>query len=397
MDKVTIVIPTYWGRTGENLINDEKIVFDHPTPLNEQGTLGRLFDSLKVLKGIEHFNIVIIAVANNEKIVGEIEQKIAGIVSPFKSQYDITCVSNSTLKILAEKLSRAGLSADSLELLNLNNYASVRNICALSGILNQSSYTVFIDDDEVFTDEEFLAKVDQNIGKSVNNDKIDALAGYYLQPDSYLLDKNKVPGWRRPYWNNIRYMNEAFERIITPQPRLKPTPFVFGGNMALSLDALKKVPFDPQITRGEDIDFLINLRINGITFWLDRELAIKHLPPGSHQSAWKKVREDAKRFLYERKKLIDHRQVTPEDFMPYPGIFLEDDLEERIIRTNELLIEEYRAKGDEGGMKECRQTISLVQDNPFKELDTKKWLNELTSRWQRLTALAEGMGIPDST
>ena len=33
----------------------------------------------------------------------------------------------------------------------------------------------------------------------------------------------------------------------------------------------------------------------------------------------------------------------------------------------------------------------------MKELDTKKWLNELTSRWQRLTALAEGMGIPDST
>ncbi|UCB46131.1 MAG: hypothetical protein JSV25_01535 [Spirochaetota bacterium] len=395
MEKVTIVIPTYWGRIREHLVSDEKIVFDHPTPLDEQGTLSRLLESLSILNGIEHFTIVIIAVANNRKIVSEVEQKVAKIISPFKSRYDITWVGNSTLKTLAGYLSRKGLSDNTLELLNLNNYASVRNICSLGGILNQSNYTVFIDDDEVFTDKDFLIKVDQNMRKAASDDKIDALAGYYLQPDSYFIDENKVPGWRQPYWNNTRYMNNAFEQIITPEPRLKPTPFVFGGNMTLSLEALKKVPFDPHITRGEDIDFLINLRIHGITFWLDRELAIKHLPPPSHQSSWKKVREDAKRFLYERKKIIDHPQITPEDFMPYPGVFLKDDLEERIVRTNELLMEEYRSKGDEVGVEECQKTISLVQNNPYRELDTRKWLRKLTSRWQRLTTLAEGIGSPE--
>jgi hypothetical protein len=396
MEKVTIVIPTYWGRAGERLIGDEKIVFDHPTPLDESGTLGRLLDSLSVLNGIERCTVAIITVPNNPKIAGEVEQKATGIISSYLSRYDIVCINNSKLEILKEKLDRQGLASDSLELLNLDNYASVRNICSLAGILNRSTYTVFIDDDEVFTDKEFLDKINEYMGKAADENKIDALAGYYLQPDSYLLDESKVPGWRRPYWNNTRYMNEAFERFITHQPRLKPTPFVFGGNMALSLNVLKKVPFDPQITRGEDIDFLINLRINGITLWLDRELAIKHLPPVFHRPAWKTVREDARRFLYERKKLLDHPQVTPEDFMPYPGVFLADDLEERIVRTNELLIEDYREKGDEEGIRECERTIAMAQNDPFKELDTKRWLIELTLRWQCLTALAEGIGLPES-
>jgi len=95
--------------------------------------------------------------------------------------------------------------------------------------------------------------------------------------------------------------------------------------MAVHRDILMKVPFDPLITRGEDIDFLINLRINRITFWLDRELYIKHLPPKSSQLDWKRLREDIKRFLYERKKVIDHggiESISQEELMPYPGTFL---------------------------------------------------------------------------
>ncbi len=48
--------------------------------------------------------------------------------------------------------------------------------------------------------------------------------------------------------------------------------------MVLTLSPLMKVPIDPGITRGEDIDFLLNLRVNGITFFLDRELSLKHHP-----------------------------------------------------------------------------------------------------------------------
>ena len=98
--------------------------------------------------------------------------------------------------------------------------------------------------------------------------------------------------------------------------------------MTVSLPVLKKIPFDKRITRGEDIDFLLNLRISGITFYLDRQLSIKHLPPKSSRPAWKKVREDALRFLYERKKVMDHPALSIEKLEPYPAVFLGSDLEE---------------------------------------------------------------------
>ena len=396
MNNFTMVIPSYWGRAGEEVTADEKIVFDHPTPLDEEGTLERLLESMEGLQGVSGAKIVIIAVSNHPKITGEVLEKINRIITPFKSRYDIECLHLHNLEKIRAGLAQRGVSTLSLELLNLDNYAAVRNICSLAGIMNGSNYTVFIDDDEVFTDPDFLLKVDKGIGRPLNGDFVQALAGYYLQPDTYLLDESKVPEWRVPYWNNARVMNEAFNLFIGRGKRLKPTPFVFGGNMAVSVQVLKRVPFDPRITRGEDIDFLLNLRIYGIQFYLDRELAIKHLPPEySSRPAWKKVREDALRFLYERKKVRDHPVLSLQELMPYPGEFLGPDLDERIVKTSELLLKEYESKGYSEDVLECEKNISIAREDPYRTFDTKTWLCEITEKWQEITAQAEGYGISE--
>lgn len=393
MKDFTMVIPSYWGRAGEELVGGEKIVFDHPTPLSETGTLPRLLDSLDVLKGMEG-KVVVIAVANDPAIVGEVRDKVEGLISPYRARYDICCFHQLTIDNLRELLAGKGLSEAALSLVNLDNYAAVRNMCSLAGILNGNRHTIFIDDDEVFTDPDFLEKIESDMAESVDGKPVEALAGYYLQPDTYKLDESKVQSWQKPHWNNAASMNQAFERFIGGGPRLKPTPFVFGGNMTVALSVLKEVPFDPRITRGEDIDFLLNMRIGGRAMYLDRELAIKHLPPPSSRPAWKKVREDAVRFLYERKKVMDHAELDLEELMPYPGAFLGEDLEERIIKTNELLMCDYEAAEDEEGARQCRATIAMARENPFRKIDTRAWLNELTADWQELTGPAEGLGIP---
>lgn len=392
MKKFTMVIPTYWGRT-EGEEPSEEIVFDHPTALNEKGTLGRFLESLSIFKQVAG-KIVVISVANERAISGEVKDRVDRIIEPYRSRYDITNMGQGTLDKIKEWLDDKGVSESALELINLNNYAAVRNICSLAGICNGSRYTIFIDDDEVFIDHDFLNKIEENMWRVENSEEIEALAGYYLQPDTYRLDESKVPKWREAWWNNAAAMNSAFEKIIGQEPRLKPTPFVFGGNMTVSLEALKKVPFDPRITRGEDIDFLLNLRIHGINFYLDRELAIKHLPPGLAQKDWKKVREDAIRFMYERKKVRDHRELVLEELQPYPGMFLGDDLEERIIKTSEVLRQKYRAQDDEEGMEECEKIISMIEDDHWSQIDTKAWLKRITARWQEVTEAAENMEIP---
>jgi hypothetical protein len=391
MSKFTMVIPTYWGRDKAEE-SDEEIVFDHPTMLNEAGTLGRLLESLSIFKRVEG-KIVVISVANTRGIAGAVKDRVDQIIEPFRSSYDITNIGQDTLEHISDRLADRGVSKSALELLNLDNYAAVRNICSLAGVINGSNYTIFIDDDEVFSDPGFFDKIEESMGKVEAGEKIEALAGYYLQPHTFRLDENTVPDWRAPWWNNTAAMNAAFERIIGQEPRLKPTPFVFGGNMTVSLKALKQIPFDPRITRGEDIDFLLNTRTHGVTFYLDRKLAITHLPPESEQKEWKKVREDAIRFLYERKKVRDHPQLTLQELQPYPGMFLGDDLEERIIKTNELLKQKYQTENNEQGVRECEKTIAMTAENRWVQIDTREWLRQLVTRWQEVTAAAEDIEI----
>jgi len=397
MKSTTIVIPSYWGPPEKSSDIEEEIIFDHPTPLTEEGTLGRLLDSFGLLE-TEEFRIVIVAVTSSPPLTNKVIARMQEITQPYTPRYDIALLHSQNLNRLCRTLIHDGVSAAACELINLGNYAAVRNMCSLAGILNRSEITVFLDDDEVITDGKFLSKAQEFIRTEYQGELIKAVAGYYLQPDSYRLDVSRVPLWRKPYWNNAAAMNQAFELTIGRPPRLKPTPFVFGGNMTVHRDILMKVPFDPLITRGEDIDFLINLRINRITFWLDRELYIKHLPPKSSQLDWKRLRQDIKRFLYERKKVIDHggmKSVSQEELMPYPGTFLGSDLEERIIRTNELLRKEYKKLRDEQGMYECDKNIELVKNNPFKDIDTPTWLKDLTTKWQELTRAALGRGITE--
>ena len=140
------------------------------------------------------------------------------------------------------------------------------------------------------------------------------------------------------------------------------------------------VPFDPHVTRGEDIDFLINARMFGFNFFLDNQLSIKHLAPPKSHPTWMQVREDIYRFVYERAKINSQhdvdgmRRVLPEDFDPYPGCFFRNDLEEKVEKACRLLSEEYSSEGKETDSKESlrnsviARTDAVPNHNPFQKL-----------------------------
>lgn len=392
MNDITIVIPTYWcPPTGKDIFEEK--IFDHPIPIDKEDTLNRTLDSLSILKD-KNFILTIIVSSTTHKIEDKAIDRVYDITARYKKKYNIKILHYHNLTNLKQKLENENISKEALSLLNLNNYASIRNMCSLACILNDTKINVFIDDDEIFTDENFLTKASKFIGKSINDQKIKAVAGYYIQKDGgYKFDENKVPRWKRKFWNNAKAMNDTFDKIIGKPPRIKITPFVFGGNMVIDKDILVKYPFDPKITRGEDIDFLINLRTAGVNFFLDNQLYIKHLPPSKRQPIWRSFREDIKRFLYERKKILDHSDIeglSQKDFMPYPGIFLGSDLEDRITKANKLLYEEYKKIGNKEGMKECEKNIEICKNDDFNKMDTKLWLTKLTKNWQELTKAISG-------
>ena len=53
--------------------------------------------------------------------------------------------------------------------------------------------------------------------------------------------------------------------------RISRSNYVCGGLMALHARAFTRVAFDPFITRGEDLDYLFNMRMFGYDVWFDNE------------------------------------------------------------------------------------------------------------------------------
>ena len=99
-----------------------------------------------------------------------------------------------------------------------------------------------------------------------------------------------------------------------------------------------RVAFDPFITRGEDLDYLFNLRLHGLDVWFDNRWSVRHLPPAIEQRA-PRFMQDVYRWYYERAKLADaNRQndlnsVTPASLMPYPGPWISSELDSRVRKT----------------------------------------------------------------
>jgi hypothetical protein len=251
-----------------------------------------------------------------------------------------------------------------------------------------------IDDDEVFEDPEFMSKARAFIGKPWDSEFVGAVAGYYLQPDGEWRVKVPKNPWN-VHWDKADRMNEAFERFIGQGPRIKVTPFVFGGNMVVHRDVFTHIPFDPGITRGEDIDFLINMKMFGYSFFLDNTLSIKHLAPPKPHPIWKQIREDVYRFVYERAKLHDQEareemvHVSAEDLDPYPGAFLKDDLEEKIEKACRVLADRYRSEGKEKDAEEALRNIDIARGSAVSGGNIFHRLLELKAEWTELMAFSD--------
>lgn len=384
--KATIVIPSYWGRSSKEPLNLADEVYDHPTPTDEQGTLERALNSFEVLKN-QDFNIAIIGVSTNPELEGAMERKLRSILDKFKSKYRIVLICESDAQKFCSHLNSVG-KEKLAELISLRGYSNVRNMCLIAAKLLNSDIAILFDDDEIFEDPDYVDKALEFIGREHQGRFVGGIAGYYVRPDgNYLI--SYAPDWRSSEWDGAAAMNEAF-RIIGEEPRLKPTPFAFGGNMVIHRRLFESIPFDPNIKRGEDIDYLVNCRMFGHDFLLDNALWIKHLPPKGHSPSWLGFRQNVLRFVYMREKLLAQRRkeglvhVPVETLDPYPGRFLRDDLHDRIYKTSVLMGLDYLSHGDLEGFHESMRNIEFGWYQAIPKTNPFEWYLEYQNRWSEL-------------
>jgi hypothetical protein len=386
-------IPTYWTYPGGE--GPEEIVFDHPTPLDSPGTLRRTLESLTPLaaRGV---GVGVVVAATAPALEEAVARRVREVAESPPLPYPVRWFTASHLSILRDFCLTRG-RPEWLPLLSLTGYAQIRNITLILANICNAGALLSLDDDEVIADPDFLARVEADLELLGQEHPVFGLAGIYRNQDGGVLLPEPGAPWAVA-WPKMQWLNAALQELALAGPGLKPTHLGFGGNLALPASLFRLLPFDPAITRGEDTDYLLNARMFGIPFFLDNTLSIIHLPPDKPHPTWLRLRQDLVRFGYTRMKLRQQEpgpgrvRVTAEDFRPYPGNFLADDLPERAFRSHILLALDYLARGDAEAARQTLENLALMDRLEQAGAGVYRQYLETVSHWQ---ALQEWLAAPE--
>ncbi len=317
-----VVITTFWTRRGghssDRLIN----VYDHPTPIDGDSPLPECLRSLEKVRGLG--KVVVIVAATDASIEHEAEDRVREIVEDFP-EIDSLVFGPAELGSLHRRLEQFEFS-DMVSGVSLTGYGAVRNTGLIVAATLGQDIVVFVDDDEVITDTEFLVTAVEGLGmKTPDGKAVFAKTGYYADEAGGHHIKDDAH-WTDALWRETDDYNKAMGAVDAP-PRVKSSTFAFGGCMSLHRDMYCNVSFDPWVLRGEDVDYVINARMHGGDVFLDGQWSVVHKPPEVPSRALR-FRQDVYRFIYEHRKLefarsqIDLRRVTSQSLRPYPGDFV---------------------------------------------------------------------------
>jgi len=276
---------------------------------------------------------------------------------------------------------------DFYSLIDLKGFSKIRNTGLLLAQALSMDVVIFIDNDEIIEDPNFLMIACEYLNRKWKGKVVCGKGGFYINPDGTILLPTQ-PLWWRFFWNKTKWMNQAWGKILSSKDRLVPSPILLGGNLVLHRHLFRSIPFDPYIPRGEDTDYLINASQLGFSLFFDKELKIKHLHPERTEEYFlEELRGDIERFLYERKKIKVGSRI---DLNPYPGYFLKRSVYPKAILTSFLLGLDYLVKGEWKKAKECMANIGLLLQEK-----NEGWLKYLKFRgdWEKAMEKIEKEGM----
>ena len=291
-----VVIPTFIyprrHRGGADVVS----TYDHPTAPNQEGELGRCLESLAKVEGL---GLVVILVSADVSLEVQAAEKVQAIANRHP---DVTTlvIGAAELALIEQRMAQQNIERLSKEI-GLQGYGAIRNLGLLVANVLGFDAVVFLDDDEVVDDPKFLEKAMYGLGKLTRQGvPIVAKTGYYLNDQDSYLSK-----WEDKWYNRFWQQGRAFNEWITKAmrgPRLSRSNHVCGGCLAIHKEAFRRLAFDPWITRGEDLDYMLDLRMYGSDIWFDNQWVLRHLPPRT-ASEGTRFRQDIFRWLYEYRKL----------------------------------------------------------------------------------------------
>ena len=330
-----IVIPSYWSRTDDLVAVGDVGIYDHSTPISKP--LPELETCLRSLEQVRGVLRVIVLVVAPPSFADSARARVDGICRHHPSLNPLVIGRNEAQEVV-RAIDRVAPGLDG-EPCSLRGYGAIRNMGLAVAATLGHDVVVFLDDDEIALNEDFLIDAVYGIGLETRQGlPIQAKSGYYLDREDSPYASVSKPRWYDRWWSKREEFNEWMHRALTGT-RISRSNYVCGGCFAIGAEAFCSVAFDPLITRGEDLDYLFNLRMYGFDVWFDNQWCVKHLPPEVPSHAARYL-QNVYRWNYEVKKLeasrdiISLRHVTPESLRPYPASWIEPHtLRRRIART----------------------------------------------------------------
>jgi len=380
-----IIIPTYVGAKRKTAIYNVVATYDHTTPFTHQGELPRCLTSLRD-NGVE-IPVILLVVAETG-VEREASVKIRDIATAFDETLDIRVID---AKIVADFHAHAedlGISTIK-EGISLVGYGATRNLGLVVAACLGYSELIFIDDDEVVTDHDFVERSLYGLGKITKKGiPILVKSGFFMdQQGRWKSQQSKA--WYNRFWEQGPLFNKWITKAMT-SPRLSRSNVLYGGLMALHREAFRRVCFDPWIPRGEDLDYLLNIQMYGGGVWFDNQWSILHMPPAARNGA-QRFKQDVYRWIYEHRKLefsksqIDLLQIPPHSLDPYPGPFLENSITTRVFLT--ALLRTIGLSGDRKGYFSAARA-SRQEARAYAEMFCSKYF-EFQLGWAQILGTLE--------
>ena len=326
------MIPSYWAGAAADV--HAPGAYDHSTSLNTSAPeLARCLDSLEQVRDLPR--VIILAVCPLSA-TGDVARFIDAIAARHP-KLDILTVTNVEAARIAERVAALAPHVSG-EAVSLRGYGAIRNMgLAVASILGHDA-VVFLDDDEVVLGADFMSRALYALNQETRQRlPIIAKSGYFYDAAGSPLADTTKAGICHRWWTKRIEFNRWMRKALSGT-RISRSNYACGGLMALSARAFMRVAFDPYITRGEDLDYLLNLRLVGLDMWFDNQWSVRHLPPELPDRSGRFM-QDVYRWYYERAKLgyaarrQDLNPVTPASLMPYPGPWISSQLDERVRKT----------------------------------------------------------------
>ena len=328
-----IVIPSYWAAsTPEG--RPAPGAYDHSTRLD--GLSPELDRCLASLEQVDDLCPVVVLAVCPLSATRDVALRVGEIAAAHPSLHVIVVTNVEAARIVE----RVGQLAPKIpgEAVSLRGYGAIRNMgLAVAAILGHDA-VIFLDDDEVVLSRDFMARALYGLGAETRQRlPILAKSGYFHDRSGSPLADTSRAGITQRWWTKRIEFNRWMKRALSGT-RISRSNYVCGGCLALHARAFTRVAFDPYITRGEDLDYLFNMRLMGYDVWFDNQWLVKHLPPEETERA-PRFMQNVYRWYYERAKLArasrqpDLNPVSPASLMPYPGPWISRDLDDRVRKT----------------------------------------------------------------